>query len=191
MKKQISNCINHLRGLKDGLLSTVVERLIPSLPSKTLRNMLIRGTGVNASKNVYFYPGAVIRNPKGLIIEDGVNIGPKVLLDARCGLTIKHNAVIAYEAIIWSLNHDYNDENFCGKGAPVEIGAYAWVCSRSILLPGVKIGEGAVVASGAVVTKDVPPYAIVGGIPARIIGQRDKKNYKYGYSKNNNHIHFY
>ncbi len=74
-----------------------------------------------------------------------------------------------------------NDINFCGKGAPVEIGEYAWICSRSIILPGIKIGKGAVVASGSIVTKDVPPYAIVGGIPAKIIGQREIKQYDYGY----------
>ena len=64
---------------------------------------------------------------------------------------------------------------FCGKGALTEIGEYAWICSRSIILPGVKVGEGAVVASGAVVTKDVPPYTIVGGVPAKVIGKRERK----------------
>ncbi len=96
-------------------------------------------------------------------------------------MEIGENAVIAYEAIIWTLNHDYNDIHFCGKGAPVKIGAYAWICSRSIILPGVCVGEGAVVASGAVVTKDVPPYTVVAGIPAKVIGYREKKNYAYGY----------
>lgn len=156
-----------------------------------MRNLLIRWLGVKASKNVKFYPGFTVRNPKGLVIEDCVNIGPKCLLDARCGLTIHRNAVIAYEAIIWTLNHDYNDLHFCAKGAPTEIGAYAWICSRSIILPGIKIGEGAVVASGAVVTKDVPPYAIVGGVPAKIIGYRERKEYNYGYQMENDYIHFY
>lgn len=147
--------------------------------------------GVKCNKDVKFYPGFVIRNPRGLVIEDGVNIGPKCLLDARNGLTIRKNAVIAYEAIIWSLNHDYNDINFCGKGAPTEIGEYSWICSRSIILPGVKIGKGAIVASGAIVTKDVPDFAIVGGIPAKIIGQREKKDYQYGYNYKNDTSHFY
>lgn len=101
-----------------------------------------------------------------------MSIGPRVLLDGRKGLNIGNNAVIAYETIIWTLNHDYNDIHFCGKCAPVEIGAYAWICSRSIILPGVKIGEGAVVASGAIVTKDVKPYSVVAGVPAREICQR-------------------
>ena len=107
-----------------------------------------------------------------------MNIGPKVLLDGRCGLKIGKSAVIAYEAIIWTLNHDYNDIHFAGKGAPVEIGEYAWICSRSIILPGLKIGKGAV-ASNAVVTKDVPDFAIVGGVPAKIIGYREQKDYDY------------
>lgn len=180
-----------IRGGVNGLKSTISGRFIPWLPSRHLRNWLIRLMGVKASNNVMFYPGFAVRNPKGLIIEDGVSIGPKCLLDARKGLIIHKSAVIAYEAIIWTLNHDYNDIHFCGKGAPTEIGAYAWICSRSIILPGVKVGEGAVVASGAIVTKDVPPYAIVGGIPAKVIGQRDKKVYEYGYTSSNDSTHLY
>ena len=175
----------------NGLKQTYVERFIPWLPSKTLRNRLIRLSGVKASKDVHFYPGFTIRNPKGLVVEDGVNIGPKCLLDARKGLTIHKNACIAYEAIIWSLNHDYNDLNFSGKGAPTDIGEYSWICSRAIILPGIKIGEGAIVASGAIVTEDVPPYAIVGGVPAKIIGQREKKKYRYGYKSKDDRCHFY
>ncbi len=141
------------------------------------------------SRNVKFIGSFSIRNHKGLTLKDGVCIGPGSLLDARKGLTIEENAVIAYQAIIWTFNHDYNDINFCGKGAPVTIGAYSWICSRSIILPGVTIGEGCVVASGAIVTKDVPPYSIVAGIPAKVIGKREKKDWKYGYHANNDFSH--
>lgn len=180
----------HIRGFIYGLKWNLSTILIPSIPSQSLRNFFLRLLGVRMTKNVKFYAGFSVRNPKGLVIEDGVNIGPKVLLDARRGLTIRKNAVVAYEAIIWTLNHDYNDEFFCGKGAPVEIGPYAWICSRSIILPGVNIGEGAIVASGAVVTKDVPPYSIVGGIPARVIGHRMAKDWKYGYNSSTDFTHF-
>ena len=88
------------------------------------------------------------------------------------------------------LESDYNDVHFCGKGAPVDIGAFARVCSRSIILPGVTIGEGAIVASGAVVTKDVEPWAIVAGIPAKVIGHRERKNYLYGYNTKTDYSHF-
>ena len=72
-----------------------------------------------------------------------------------------------------------NDPEFGVKGAPVIIEDYAWVSSRTTLLPGVTIGKGAVVAAGAVVTKSVEPYTVVGGVPAKKIGERSKElNYK-------------
>lgn len=191
MKRLIRSAINHFRGGYYGFKTSLIERVFPSLPSKTLRNILVRFSGAKVSKDVCFYPGFTIRNPKGLVIEDGVCIGPKCLLDARRGLTIRRNAVIAYEAIIWSLNHDYNDIHFKGKGSPTEIGEYAWICSRSIILPGIKIGKGAVVASGAVVTKDVPNFAIVGGVPAKVIGYREENDYQYGYQCKHDTSHLY
>lgn len=164
--------------------------IIPNLPSRHLRNWCMRKLGMGGGKNIKFFSGFSVRSPQKLIVEDGVSIGPKVLLDARCGITIHANAVIAFEAIIWSLNHDYNDIHFCGKGAPVEIGANAWICSRSMILPGIKIGEGAIVASGAIVTKDVEPWTVVAGIPAKIIGKREKKKYEYGYKASEDYSHF-
>ncbi len=176
------NVRRNIRGYIAGMRELLATTIIPGLPSRRLRNWGMRRMGVKMSPNVCFYPCFSVRNPALLTIEDGVSIGPHVLLDARKGLTIRKGAVIAYEAIIWTLNHDYNDTSFCGKGAPVEIGAFAWVCSRAIVLPGVTIGEGAVVGSGAVVTKDVEPYTIVGGVPARVIGHRERKKYDYGYA---------
>lgn len=181
--------IKKIREYKVGVEWWFVNTILSNFPSKRFRFWCLKVMGMNLSKNVRFYAGFHIRSLKGITIADGVSIGPKVLLDGRMGLSIGKNAVIAYEAIIWTLNHDYNDVNFCGKGAPVSIGDYAWICSRSIILPGIKIGEGAIVASGAIVTKDVPPYAIVAGIPARIIGKREFKEYNYGYNTQTDNTH--
>ena len=186
----MSNIRNLIHGIIAGIKWNLSTRIIPNLFTQTFRNLGMRMLGVKMSKNVKFYSGFSVRSPQNLVIEDGVNIGPKVLLDARQGLTIRQNAVIAYDAIIWTLNHDYNDENFCGKGAPVEIGKYAWVWSRSIILPGVNVGEGAIVASGAIVTKDVAPYTILAGIPAKVIGKREIKQYQYGYNANTDYNFF-
>ncbi len=175
---------------KDGLEWWFINSFLYNFPSKRFRNYCLRKMGMSIDKDVRIYAGFHIRDPKGIIIEKGVSIGPKVLLDGRRGLTIKESAVIGYGAIIWTLNHDYNDIHFKVKGAPITIGKFAWVCSNSIILPGVTIGEGAVVASGAIVTHDVPPYTIVGGIPAKVIGQRDKKEYDYGYSVKSDIFHF-
>ena len=180
----------HLYGLKEGFIWWFINYFISFFPSKTIRHMILKLAGMKISKNVRFYNGFHIRNPKGIIIKEGVSIGPNVLLDGRKGITIENNAVLAYDAIIWTLNHDYNDIKFSTKGGPVKIGRYTWICSRSIILPGINIGEGAVVASNSIVTKDVPPYAIVAGIPAKIIGYRDKKEWDFGYKKENDFMHF-
>ena len=162
---------------------------LTKLPSKHLRNWGLKIQGMHLG-DARLYAGFHIREPYKIIIEDGVSIGPNVLLDGRSGLKIGKNAVIGYGAIIWTLNHDYSDINFRGKGAPVFIGPYSWICSNSIILPGVTIGEGAVVASGAIVTKDVQPYTIVGGIPAKKIKTREMKDYKYGYMSSLDYSHF-
>ena len=188
--EQMKSIKRYLKGLKPGFDWWYINSWLCNFPSIRFRNWKLRKMGLRMSKDVRIYAGFHIRNPKGIVLEDGVSIGPKVLLDGRNGLTIHKSAVIGYEAIIWTMNHDYNDEHFNVNGGPVEIGEYAWICSRSIILPNIKIGKGAVVASNAVVTKDVPPFAIVGGIPAKVIGHRDEKDYKYGYVINNSNEHF-
>ena len=181
---------SHINGMKAGFKWWFINVFLCNFPSVRLRLFFLRRFGMKMDKNVKIYEGFHIREPQNIIIEEGASIGPHVLLDGRKGLTIGKSAVLGYECIIWTLNHDYNNLNFCGKGAPVSIGDYAWICSRSIILPGITIGNGAVVASGAVVTKDVPPFTIVGGIPAKVIGRREEKNYSYGYKRLSDTNHF-
>ena len=153
--------------------------ILKRIPSRNLRIALLRRRGANIAKNVAMYASIEVRHPHGLIIGEGCSIGPKVLLDARKGLEIGENVTIAYEAIIWTLHHDMNSADFHTCGAKTTIDDYAWICSRAILLPGVHIGKGAVVASGAVVTKDVEPFTVVAGIPAKPIGKRNKIEFIY------------
>lgn len=176
--------------LKPGLEWWFTNSFLYNFPSKRFRNYMLRKMGMTFMGDARIYAGFHIRNPRGIVLGNGVSIGPKVLLDGRMGLTIEEGAVIGYGAIIWTLNHDYNDIHFCGKGAPVTIGRRAWVCSNSIIMPGITIGEGAVVASGAVVTHDVEPYTIVGGVPAKVIGKRAEKEYDYLYRADKDKLHF-
>lgn len=177
------------KGIVRGIIKWLSIVIIPYIPSLSLRWLGYKILGVKMDRNIHLNLGIEVRNPKGVTLMGGVTIGPKVLLDGRKGLTIGKGTVIAYEAIIWTLNHDYNDTYFCAKGAPVNIGEHCWICSRSIILPGITIGDGAVVASGAVVTKDVSPYTVVGGIPAKVIGHREEKEYKNGYNHKKSNIH--
>ncbi len=168
-----------LNGYKASITELYLNFVIPHTPSRHLRRFMLRRCGVIVGENVSMYNSLEIRNPKGLELEGNNSLGKHILLDARKGLTIKKGAVIASHVLLWTLHHDYNTPDFITIGAPVIIGEYSWICSRSIILPGVTIGKGAVVASGAVVTKDVDPYTIVGGVPAKKIGMRDIMEYDY------------
>ena len=133
-------------------------------------------------KNVWFARHIDIRSPYRISIGDHTHINKGVLLDGRGGsLTIGDNVDIAQEVNIWTMQHDYNDPKYKSIGKPVCIEDYVWIASRATILPGVTIGRGAVVASCAVVTKNVPPLSVVAGVPAKVIGHRDDNmQYKLG-----------
>lgn len=118
------------------------------------------------------YRNVDIRSPYRISIGSHTNINKRCILDGRGGLEIGNNVDIAQDVHIWTEQHDYNDPRYMSVCKPVKIEDYVWVASRATILPGVKISRGAVVACGAVVTKDVPPLAIVAGVPAKVIGQR-------------------
>ena len=112
--------------------------------------------------------------PEGIRVGHNTIIGNDTFLDGRAGLTIGNNVNLAGEVNIFTMEHDVQSPTFAVTGGPVVIEDYVYLATRSMILPGVRIGRGAVVAAGAVVTKDVPSYAIVGGVPARVIGERTK-----------------
>lgn len=148
------------------------------IPSHTIRNFIYRKVYlVNLERNAILYYGSEIRAPYNLSIGEGSIIGDKSILDARNGIRIGKNVNLSSNVSIWTEQHDYNDANFsCNsdKSFGVKLEDRAWIGPNVIILHGVTIGEGAVVAAGAVVTKDVAPFTLVGGIPAKKIGERNK-----------------
>ncbi len=88
-------------------------------------------------------------------------------------ITIGTRASISQEAYLCAGTHDYRDISLPLITAPVTIGADVWICARAFIGPGRTVGEGAVVAACAVVVRDVPPWTIVGGNPAKPIGHRE------------------
>lgn len=176
MKKHDKN----LWGRGKTSLDWLLIKILLKIPSKHIRRWWLNShKDVCISKtNVAIYGGMTWwKGP--LKIDEGTNIGFKCHLDCRRGITIGKNVCIASEVMIWTLHHDYNDEHFKVRGGTVCIGDYSWICSRAIILPGVKIGEGAIIAAGAVVCKDVEPWSVVGGVPAKKIGYRENKKYDY------------
>ncbi|KDB09706.1 transferase hexapeptide repeat containing protein [Burkholderia sp. lig30] len=116
--------------------------------------------------------GAWTDAPRKLSIGDDSTINQNCRLDSRGGLHIGNRVSISADCIILSADHDVHSQTFEGRIMPVIIEDYVFIGTRATVLPGVTIGVGAVVASGAVVTKDVAPYSIVAGVPARQIGSR-------------------
>lgn len=120
--------------------------------------------------------------PHGVSIGDHSIIGNDVFLDGRFGIIIGDNVNVAGETAIFTAEHDPNDPDFRMVGGTVWVGDYVYIGSRATILPGVRIGQGAVVATGAVVTRNVDEYSIVGGVPARKIGERRRDlRYRLGF----------
>jgi serine acetyltransferase len=143
------------------------------LPSMTARTALARRLlGMNIDADATLYRWREIRDAQRISIGAGSVIGLWATLDGRRGISIGRHANLSSEVALWTLQHDPNDPDFGVKGAPIVVEDHAWLSFRSVILPGVTVGRGAVVAAGAVVTRDVPAYAIVGGVPADVIGQR-------------------
>lgn len=163
----------------------LIVRLSGFVPLHIFRYFIYILAGAKIHWSAHLHMGTQFFNPAGVEIGKGTIIGQNAFLDGRDKLKIGQNVDIASDVMIYNSEHDINSEFFDAVSAPVEIGDYVFIGPRVIVLPGVKIGKGAVLAAGAVVTKDVPEYAIVGGVPAKIIGERQTKdlNYKLGRSR--------
>ena len=153
-------------------------------PSHRVRTFFYRRAGLSIHPTSSIHWRAEFYAPQSIRIGRFCTIGDSAFLDGRSGLTIGDCVNFGSHVSVYTRQHDIDAADFAEVGAPVVIGDYAWVSSHSIILPGVSIGEGAVVAAGAVVTKDVAPYTLVGGNPARYIRDRSRDlTYKLGYAK--------
>ncbi|HEY5182492.1 MAG TPA: acyltransferase [Dermatophilaceae bacterium] len=145
---------------------------VGKLPVHRLRIWLIRAWGGKIHPTVTFYHGFEIRAARRLTIGPRTNIGNDAILDARGSLTIGSDVNFSTGVNVWTGQHGWNDPGFAYEAEPVIIGDRAWISARVTILPGVTVGEGAVVAAGSVVTRDVPAYTLVGGVPAKFLGVR-------------------
>ncbi len=135
--------------------------------------------GVKVGSNSIINMRARLYDPRNISIGEDTIIGEGATLDGRVELTIGSHVDIASEVMIYNAEHDINDPTFKAIDAPVTIEDYVFIGPRAIILPGVTIKKGGVVGAGAVVTKDVEEMAIVGGVPAKVIGERKLKDLGY------------
>lgn len=157
-----------------GLHHLGVNLLAMRVPSLNFRRWVARCAGCRVGPGSQLLLEVELRKPVNISIGSDTVVGTRCLLDGRGGtLHIGDHVDIAQDVQIWTLQHDMDHPHHAPVGAGVVIEDYAWIASRATLLPGVRVGRGAVVACGAVVTRDVEPLEVVGGVPAKTIRMRN------------------
>lgn len=168
-----------------GLAKYIFREWIMYFPWHKLRLFFIRKVVDNVGKNTFIAMKVDIKGSKGnLSIGNNCVINKLVTLDARGGkLTIGNNVDIGQETNIWTESHNPHDNNHDVNGGDITIEDYVWIATRVTILPNIKIGRGAVIATGSIVTKDVESMSIVAGNPAKKIGVRNNElTYKLKYN---------
>lgn len=164
-------------------LDNYILKIVGYVPSHHVRRFFYRVEGMKIGKGSSIHMGAVFYDARNISIGKDSIVGENAVLDGRDTLSIGDHVDIASEVMIYNSQHDINSYDFAKVEevikAPVEISDYVFIGPRAIILPGVKIGKGAIVGAGAVVTKDVTSFKIVGGVPAKEIGERTLKNPQY------------
>lgn len=127
---------------------------------------------MKVGKGTQIQMGVKVRRPRSIVIGSNTNIHPDCFLDGLATLTIGDNVDIGDQVCLYCGGHDVQSPDYEPIKTPIIIENYACVFARAMLIKGGRVGEGAVIAAGSIVTKEVPPYTIVGGNPARKLGER-------------------
>jgi maltose O-acetyltransferase len=168
----------------DGLLF-VCNRIVARIPSHTLRLAFYRSAmRFRIGRHSYIFSGASFTTRGNFSIGDHTTINDHCRLDNRAGLFIGDNVSISPEVCILTADHDPQDPEFGGRNRAVTIADYVFIGTRAMILPGVTLARGAVIAAAAVVTRDIEPLSIVAGSPAREIRKRNPDlRYKVDYCR--------
>ena len=143
-----------------------------------LKTLFLRINGAKIGKRVNYYPGVFIFPGRNLVVGDDVNFAKGVIVGTPGGVYIGDRTMLGFGCQLMSGNHNVpkNRGRIFGAGydrKKIFVSNDVWIGAYSVVLPGITIGEGAVIAAGSVVSKDVPPFMIVGGVPAKPIKMRD------------------
>lgn len=153
----------------------IVNDCLPLIPFWTIRRGYLRLMKTKIGNGSFLMKRIYIQSPNHLIIGENSHINRGCVIDARGGIEIGNSVSISHGTNIMTGGHDYKSPTFAGLFAPICIEDYVWIGVGCTILQGVKIGKGAVVCSGAVVTRDVQEYDVVAGVPAKKIATRPKE----------------
>ena len=148
-------------------------RLSPR-PFHFWRALLLRMFGAQMGPRCHFYPGSKIWAPWNLVCADQVTAGDGAEIYNPSPIRLGSHAIVSQGAYLCGATHDFDDPAFPLLAYTMEVGAYAWICARASVSPGVNVGEGAVLGLASVATRDLEPWGVYAGCPAVKVKQRNR-----------------
>ena len=182
-KRPAFSASERLRRLTWNLCRLLLFRPSPR-PFHAWRSALLRLFGAHLGPECHIYPGARIWAPWNLHAADSVAIADDAEIYNPAPMHFGSHAIISQGAYLCGATHDYDRADFPLLAFTSEVGAYAWVCARAIVSPGVCLGEGAVLGLGAIATRSLEPWSVYAGVPARRIKDRQRPGSRSQTEKN-------
>lgn len=145
-------------------------------PFHAWRAGMLRLFGAKLGPDVHFYPGARIWAPWNLICEDHVSVADGAEIYNPSPMEFASHVILSQGCYVCGATHDYDDPDFPLLSYRMRIEAYAWICARASVAPGVHVGEGAVLGLGSVATRDLEPWTVYSGHPA--VALRPRKRHR-------------
>jgi putative colanic acid biosynthesis acetyltransferase WcaF len=142
-------------------------------PFHAWRSFLLKVFGASIGKNVHIYPKVKIWAPWNLEIHDQVGVANGVDLYSQGKIILEYRAIISQRSYLCTGTHDFNKKGHPLYTKPIKISKNAWVAAEAFIGPGVTVGEGAVIGARATVFKNIEPWTVVGGNPAKFIKKRE------------------
>jgi putative colanic acid biosynthesis acetyltransferase WcaF len=164
---------DRLRRLLWNVSWAVFYKLSPR-PLHAWRSFLLRAFGAKMGPNCHFYPKSKVWAPWNLICADQVTAGDGAEIYNPAPVTLGSHAILSQDAYLCAATHDYDDPAFPLIAYAMNIGAYAWVCARASVAPGVNVGEGAVLGLGSVATRNLDAWTVYAGMPAVKVKERQR-----------------
>jgi putative colanic acid biosynthesis acetyltransferase WcaF len=164
---------DRIRRLAWNICWVLFYRLSPR-PFHSWRALLLRMFGAQMGPRCHFYPGSKVWAPWNLICAEQVTAGDGAEIYNPSPIRLGSHAIVSQGAYLCGATHDFDDPAFPLLAYAMEVGAYAWICARASVSPGVNVGEGAVLGLASVATRDLEPWGVYAGCPAVKVKQRNR-----------------